>query len=124
MVKNHCLSQAIIDASWSTFVSMLAYKSDWYGRNIVRIGQFAPSSKTCCNCGTINKELSLKDRAWTCSSCSIVLDRDVNAACNIKSFALRKILSVEPTLKNQNELPALVGVMTSEAQPISYAVGG
>lgn len=107
MVKNHNLAQAISDVSWSTFVSMLEYKADWYGKNILRIGRFAPSSKTCSNCGVINKELQLKDREWTCSSCSAVLDRDVNAACNIKSFALKNYLSGEHRLKNQDELPRL-----------------
>ena len=124
MVKNHNLAQAISDAGWSTFVSMLEYKADWYGKNILKIGRFDPSSKTCSNCGTINKELTLKDREWTCSSCSTVLDRDINAAINIKSFALKNNLSGEHTLKNRNELPTLVGVLTSEAQPIGSAVGG
>ena len=124
MVKNHNLAQAINDVSWSTFVSMLEYKADWHGKNILRIGQFSPSSKTCSNCGAINKELQLKDREWTCSSCSTVLDRDVNAACNIKSFALKNILSREHRLKSQDELPTLVGVMTLEAQPIASGMGG
>lgn len=124
MVKNHNLAQAISDVSWSTFVTMLEYKADWYGKNILRIGQFAPSSKTCSNCGSINKDLQLKDREWACSSCSVVLDRDVNAACNIKSFALKNHLSVERRLKNQDELLTLVKVLTPEAQPIGSAVGG
>jgi len=94
MVKNHNLAQAINDVSWSTFVTMLEYKAEWYGRNVLRIGRFAPSSKTCSCCGHINKELTLKDREWTCNSCSTVLDRDVNAACNIKSFALKKIKNI------------------------------
>lgn len=123
MVKNHNLAQAISDASWSTFVTMLEYKADWYGKNILRIGQFAPSSKTCSNCGNINKELTLKDREWTCSNCSTVLDRDVNAACNIKSFALKNIFSGTES-KNQDELPRLRGVLTPEAQPIASGVGG
>lgn len=121
MVKNHNLAQAIQDASWSTFVTMLEYKAEWYGKNILRIGRFSPSSKTCSNCGSINKELQLKDREWTCSNCSTVLDRDVNAACNIKSFALKNYLSGEHRLKNQDELPRLLGVMTPEAQPIALA---
>lgn len=124
MVKNHNLAQAISDVSWSTFVSMLEYKADWYGKNILRIGRFAPSSKTCSCCGTINKELTLKDREWTCGSCSTVLDRDINAAINIKSFALKNHLSVEHTLKNQGKLPTLVGALTLEAQPIASGVGG
>ena len=123
MVKNRNLAQSISDASWSTFVSMLEYKADWYGKNILRIGQFAPSSKTCSNCGNINKELQLKDREWTCSNCYTVLDRDVNAACNIKSFALKNTLSGEHRLKNQDELLTLVKVLTPEAQPIASGVG-
>jgi putative transposase len=123
MVKNHNLAQAISDVSWSTFVSMLEYKADWYGKNILRIGRFAPSSKTCSNCGNINKELQLKDREWTCSNCSSVLDRDVNAAVNIKSFALKNIFSGTES-KNQGELLTLVKVLTPEAQPIAYGVGG
>jgi putative transposase len=124
MVKNHNLAQAINDVSWSTFVTMLEYKSDWYGKNILKIGRFAPSSKTCNCCGYINKELTLKDREWTCPKCNSVLDRDVNAAINIKSFALKNNLSGEHTLKNRNELLTLVKVLTSEAHPIAFGVGG
>ncbi len=124
MVKNHNLAQSISDASWSTFVTMLEYKANWYGKNILRIGQFAPSTKTCSNCGAINKELTLKDREWTCGSCSTALNRDVNAACNIKSFALKNHLSGEHRLKNQDELLTLVKVLTPEAQPIASGVGG
>ena len=123
MVKNHNLAQAISDVSWSTFVSMLEYKAEWYGKNILRIGQFAPSSKTC-SCGVINKDLKLSDREWTCKSCGTTHDRDILAACNIKSFALKNILSGEHRLKNQDELSAMVEVLTPEAQPIGYAVGG
>lgn len=124
MVKNHNLAQSISDVSWSTFVSMLEYKADWYGKNILRIGRFAPSSKTCSYCGCINKELTLKDREWTCPKCNSVLDRDVNAAINIKYFALKNNLSEEHRLKNHDELPRLLGVLTHEAQPIGSAVGG
>lgn len=124
MVKNHNLAQAINDVSWSTFVTMLEYKADWYGKNILRIGRFAPSSKTCSCCGNINKELTLKDRSWTCSKCNSVLDRDVNASINIKNFALKNYLSAEHTLKNQGKLPTLVRALTLEAHPISFAVGG
>jgi putative transposase len=115
MVKNHKLSKAISDASWSTFVAMLEYKAEWNGINILRIGRYSPSSKTCNCCGYINKELTLKDRQWTCSNCKIPHDRDLNAAINIKNFALKNLLSAEHRLKNQNELPTLVGVLTSEA---------
>lgn len=122
MLKNHKLAQSISDAGWGMFVDMLEYKSEWYGKNILKIGTFEPSSKTCSYCGTINKELTLKDREWTCKSCGILLSRDINAAINIKNFALKNHLSVERRLKNRNELPTLVGVLTYEAQP-SLVVG-
>jgi putative transposase len=115
MVKNHKLARSISDAGWGEFVRQLEYKADWYGKNIIRIGRFEPSSKTCSVCGNINKELTLQDREWTCSGCETVLDRDVNAAINIKNFALKNYLSVERRLKNRNELPQLRGVLTSEA---------
>ena len=123
MIKNHKLAQAISDVSWSEFNRMIEYKAEWYGVNILRIGRFAPSSKTC-ECGVINKDLKLSDRIWECKSCGLVNERDVLAARNIKKFALYKEnsgqeLSVEPV-----EMSTLVESMKQEAQPISFAVGG
>ena len=114
MLKNHKLAKSISDAGWDMFVTMLEYKANWYGKNILKIGTFEPSSKTCSCCGAINKDLQLKDREWTCGSCGTLLNRDVNAAINIKNFALKNKVSGTDT-KNQNELPTLVGVLTSEA---------
>jgi putative transposase len=113
MVKTHKLAQSISDAGWGMFVRMLEYKAEWNGINILKIGRFEPSSKICNACGSINKELTLKDRKWTCK-CGILHDRDLNAAINIKNFALKNNLSAEHRLKNQKKLPTLVGVMTSE----------
>jgi putative transposase len=76
------------DCSWFEFVRQLEYKSLWYGVNLIKIGRFEPSSKLCSNCGTINQELTLKDREWTCTKCGVKHDRDVNAAINIKAIAL------------------------------------
>jgi len=112
MMKNHKLAQAIQDASWSKFNEFLNYKSEWYGVNILRIGRFEPSSKTC-HCGVVNKELKLSDREWTCKSCGSINDRDLLAAQNIKKFALRNCVSGMET-ENHDELPTLVGVMTRE----------
>ena len=123
MVKNHKFAQSISDAGWSTFVTMLEYKAEWYGKNILKIGRFEPSSKLHANCGHINKELTLSDREWTCPKCGEVVSRDLNASINIKSFALKNNLSVERRLKNRGELPTLVGVLIPEAQPIGSAVG-
>ena len=114
IVKNHSLAQAIQDVSWGRFNDFLNYKSEWYAVNILRIGQFEPSSKMC-HCGVVNKELKLSDREWTCKSCGSINDRDLLAAQNIKKFALRNHVSRTET-QNQNELPTLVGVLTSEAE--------
>jgi len=123
MLKNHKLAQSIQDAGWSSFVTMLEYKAEWQGKNILKIGTFEPSSKTCSCCGKINKELTLKDREWTCKSCGTLLNRDVNAAINIKNFALRNYLSGTDR-KNQGKLPTLVGALTLEAHPIAFGVVG
>lgn len=122
MMKNHNLAQAISDVSWSEFNRMIEYKAEWYGVNILRIGRFVPSSKTC-ECGKINKDLKLSDRTWRCE-CGKVMERDLNAARNIKKFALFKEksgqeLSVEPV-----EMLALVKSVKQEAHPIAYGVGG
>lgn len=122
MVKNHKLAQSISDASWSTFVRMLEYKAEWYGKNIVKIGRFEPSSKLHANCGHIYKELTLSEREWTCPKCNEIVLRDVNASINIKSFALKNILSGTDK-KSQDELPTLVGVLTPEAKLIASSVG-
>jgi len=114
MAKNHSLAQAILDVSWGKFNEFLTYKAEWYGVNILRIGQFEPSSKMC-HCGVVNKELKLSDREWVCKSCGSVNDRDLLAAQNIKKFALRNHVSRTET-QNHDELPTLVGVMTREAE--------
>ena len=88
MLKNHCLAKSISDASWNKFIEFLTYKSDWYGKNIIKIGRFEPSSKLCSNCGNYYKELKLSERMWKCSKCNKEHDRDINAAVNIKKFGL------------------------------------
>lgn len=115
MLQNHKLAQSINDVSWGAFVAMLEYKAEWYGTNIIKIGTFEPSSKTCSSCGHIKKDLTLSDREWTCESCSTLHDRDENAAKNIKNFALRNYMVQGTSTKNHSELPALVGVLTYEA---------
>ena len=88
MMKNHNLAMAIQSASWSEFVRQLKYKAEWEGKNIVFIGRFEPSSKTCSKCGYVKRDLELSDREWICPICGEHHDRDVNAAVNIKRFAL------------------------------------
>lgn len=109
-------NQSIGDAGWGMFVDMLRYKAEWQGKNILRIGRFDPSSKTCSTCGWVYRDLSLEEREWRCRSCGVHHDRDRNAALNIKAFALQKHKPVCGTqTKNRKELPSLVGVLTSEA---------
>ncbi|MCX0270191.1 transposase [Nocardia zapadnayensis] len=87
MVRNRCLARAISDASWSQFRSMLEYKADWYGRTVVAVDRFYPSSKACSVCGRINDSMPLHVREWQCP-CGAFHDRDVNAAKNICAAGL------------------------------------
>lgn len=91
MLKNRKLSQALSDVSFGEFFRQMKYKCEWYGKNLITIGRFEPSSKTCSCCQAINETLTLADREWTCASCGISHDRDTNAAINIKQFGLKKI---------------------------------
>ena len=87
LLKNHSLARAISDASWTELRSMLEYKCAWYGRELVVIDRFFPSSKLCGACGTVAAKMPLNVREWTCE-CGTVHDRDVNAARNILAAGL------------------------------------
>ena len=87
MVRNHKLAKSISDVGWGMFYSFLKYKSEWYGKNFLDIGQFEPSSKMCSVCGYIKSDLKLSDREWTCKKCGTEHDRDVNASVNIRNMA-------------------------------------
>ncbi|MFF1443118.1 RNA-guided endonuclease InsQ/TnpB family protein [Streptomyces sp. NPDC058295] len=87
MVRNHRLARAVSDASWRELRTMLEYKSAWYGRELVVVDRFFPSSKLCGACGTIRAKLPLNVRTWTCA-CGAVHDRDVNAANNLLAAGL------------------------------------
>lgn len=91
MQRNHHQAQAVVDASFGMFLTMLEYKCRWYGVNLIKIDRFAPSSKTCGKCGHIYKGLKLSERSWTCPECGTHHDRDFNAACNIKDFGLKAL---------------------------------
>ncbi|MFJ8712258.1 RNA-guided endonuclease InsQ/TnpB family protein [Streptomyces violaceus] len=88
MVKNRSLARAISDAAWSRFRSMLEYKAGWYGRDVIAVDRFFPSSKLCSHCGTLQPEMPLNVRTWTCDSCGTAHDRDVNAANNVLAAGL------------------------------------
>jgi len=89
MVKNHCLAKSISDCSWSKFVEFLEYKANWYGRTVVKIDKFFPSSKKCNNCGNKKEDLRIEDRTYNCNSCGTIIDRDYNASLNILGEGLR-----------------------------------
>jgi putative transposase len=80
MVRNHSLARAISDAAWAELRAMLEYKADWYGRTVIAVDRFYPSSKTCSVCGVITAKMPLNVREWTCAACGVRHDRDVNAA--------------------------------------------
>ncbi|HET8852605.1 MAG TPA: RNA-guided endonuclease TnpB family protein [Ktedonobacteraceae bacterium] len=88
MVKNRCLAKAISDVGWAEFVRQLEYKAAWYGRTLVKIDKWYPSSKRCFDCGHILDSLTLDVRSWTCPQCGVVHDRDINAAKNILAAGL------------------------------------
>ncbi len=93
-------SRRIMDAGWGAFARFLQYKTEWSGKNIIRIGRFDPSSKMCSKCGFMKHDLKLSDREWVCPNCGAKHDRDVNAAINIKDFAFHPQRLVEFKLKN------------------------
>ncbi|MGX1676291.1 RNA-guided endonuclease InsQ/TnpB family protein [Streptomyces sp. NPDC055400] len=88
MVKNHTLARAISDASWAQFRSMLEYKAAWYGREVVAVDRFFPSSKLCSHCGALQDKLPRNIRTWTCENCGTTHDRDENAANNLLAAGL------------------------------------
>ncbi|MEI5525765.1 RNA-guided endonuclease TnpB family protein [Streptomyces brasiliscabiei] len=81
------LAKSVHDAGWSSFVGMLRYKAERYGRTLVKIGRFEPTSQTCSTCGVKDGPKPLDVREWTCAACGAVHDRDVNAAINVKTAA-------------------------------------
>ena len=87
--RKRALNRSILREGWSALVDKLSYKAEWYGRTLVQVDRFYPSSKLCHNCGHKYKELRLSEREWMCENCHSRHDRDVNAALNILGEALR-----------------------------------
>ena len=112
MVKNHNLAKSISDVSWSKFVEFLKYKASWYGRTLVQIDTFFPSSKTCSSCGNIKKDLTLNNREYICSSCGMVLDRDYNAALNILREGLRILSGRDYRERSEQLRDSLLNIQT------------
>ena len=89
MLRNHKLARSISDVSWSSFVAKLQYKADWYGREIIKVDQWFPSSQICSECGHKDGKKSLDIREWTCPICHTHHDRDINDSINILIEGLR-----------------------------------
>lgn len=94
MLRNHKLAKSISDVSWSAFVSKLEYKATWYGKTIVKVSRWFPSSQICSDCGHHDGKKSLEIRDWTCPICHANHDRDINASKNILAEGLRTLAFV------------------------------
>ncbi|WP_394795977.1 RNA-guided endonuclease TnpB family protein [Armatimonas sp.] len=106
MMQNHKLARSIADVSWSEFFRQLKYKAQWHGKQVLEIGRFVPSSKTCSDCGYKVDSMSLNIRTWQCPVCGIEHDRDINAAKSLVKFAFAKLGSFEKIPSGQAEFQA------------------
>ena len=91
MMKNHKLAKSLVDVSFYEFNRRLEYKANYMQKEIHRVDKFYPSSKTCCVCGNIKKDLTLKDRTYKCQSCGNIIDRDLNASINLHKFVNKSV---------------------------------
>jgi putative transposase len=116
MMANHKLAKAIGTTGWGEFLKQLTYKAEWYGRTVVVIDRFFPSSKTCNHCGYIKEDLSLKDREWECESCKIHIDRDLNASLNILLQGLNMTGSGAESVTKQKQVESLALVKAKKPE--------
>ncbi|MER7693479.1 RNA-guided endonuclease TnpB family protein [Streptomyces sp. NPDC097610] len=112
MVKNRKLARVISDAAWSEFRSMLEYKAQWYGREVIAVDRWFPSSKLCSACGTLQDKMPLNVRTWTCD-CGATHDRDVNAANNLLA-AGRAVAACGAGVRPQRSSPGGQSAMKQE----------
>ena len=108
MVKNHSLARSLSDISFGEIRRQLEYKAALYGRQVKFVDRFFPSSKTCSKCGIVKKSLSLKERTFNCV-CGFNIDRDINAAINIRNFAVKRIGADSPESGNKCRKPVRLG---------------
>lgn len=123
MVKNRHLALSISDAGFGELRRQLVYKSEWYGSTLVVADRFYPSSKLCSGCGTITDTLGLSERVYCCDVCGLTLDRDENAAVNLRRLGLRALqehqLPVDRREVTPAERKALAPALVAGAKPAS-----
>ncbi|MFF2720096.1 RNA-guided endonuclease InsQ/TnpB family protein [Streptomyces sp. NPDC058011] len=102
------LNRAILDASWGTLLRQLRYKCSWYGRTLVVVDRFFPSTRRCSVCGVIGPKLELAVRSWSCGGCGAVHDRDVNAARNLRAEGMRLYELVASALLPGRAMPSMI----------------
>ncbi|MFE4627761.1 RNA-guided endonuclease InsQ/TnpB family protein [Streptomyces mirabilis] len=112
MVKNRKLARVISDAAWSEFRSMLEYKAQWYGREVIAVDRWFPSTKLCSTCGTLQDKMPLNVRTWTCD-CGATHDRDMNAAKNLLA-AGRAVAACGAGVRPQRSSPGGQSAMKQE----------
>ena len=107
MMKNRCLAKSIGDVSWFEFRRQLSYKSRWSGKFYLEIGRFEPSSKMCSRCGS-KQDMPLNKRVYQCPVCELEMDRDLNAAINIRNMGLNTVVTTEINACGDEGLPSSV----------------
>ena len=115
MMRNHNIAKALQDASLGEFRRQLTYKCEKYGRTLVVINRYYPSSKKCSCCGRVKKKLLLSERTYVCEHCGLVMDRDLNAAKNIEKEALRMLSEQQKAVKDDEDK---VGWWPAEVKPV------
>lgn len=111
MLSNHKLARSIQELSIGEFNTILKYKAEWYGRTVITIDRWFPSSKLCHCCDWKNDKLKLTDREWVCKNCGVIHDRDINAAINIKREAIRILRFM---LEHEREIMIKLGLSKPE----------
>jgi len=109
MLANHCLAQAVSDASFFEVQRQLLYKAEHSGGSVQLVSRWYPSSKTCHGCGWIKHDLTLEDRVWVCEQCGAVNERDLNASLNIRDEALRLVTDVPVVASSGHKFACGVG---------------
>lgn len=119
LIKNRKLARVMSDVSWGKFIELLTYKSLWHGKNVLKIGRFEASSKVCHQCEYKVAQLPLSVRHWDCPACGATLDRDINAAQNIKRLVIAEALGHSACIKRSPETKLLSGSVSAKGAEIS-----